>query len=88
MWAAIAQSAKRLAMGWTVRRSNPVGARFSAPFHTGLEVHSASYTTGTGSFLGIKRPGRGVDHPLHLAPTLKKKKSYISTPPLGLRGLL
>ena len=26
-----------------------------------------SYTTGTASFLGVKRPGRGVDHPPHLA---------------------
>ena len=27
-----------------------------------------SYTMGTGSFPGVKRPGRGVDHPPHLAP--------------------
>jgi len=28
----------------------------------------------TGSFPGVKRPGRGVDHPpLHLAPRLKKE---------------
>ena len=32
-----------------------------------------SYTVGTGSFPGIKRPGRGVDHPLHLAPRSKKE---------------
>ena len=25
------------------------------------------------SFLGVKRPGRGVDHPSHLAPRLKKE---------------
>jgi len=36
---------------------------------------------GTGSFLGVNRPGRGVDHPPHLAPRLKKKQSYTSTPP-------
>jgi len=41
---------------------------------------------GDGSFLGVKRPGRGVDHPL--APRLKKEYSYSSTPSLGLRGLL
>jgi hypothetical protein len=35
------------------------------------------------SFPEVKRPGRGVDHPLHLAPRLKKDYSYISTPPLG-----
>ena len=34
---------------------------------------------GSGSFPGVKRPGRGVDRPPYLVP---------STPPLGLRGLL
>jgi hypothetical protein len=42
---------------------------------------------GTGSFRGVKRPGRGVDHPSHLALRLRKEQSYTSTPPLGLRGL-
>jgi len=47
-------------------------ARFSAPVQTGPETHPASYTMGTGSFLGIKRLGRGVDH-LHLASRFKKE---------------
>ena len=38
-----------------------------------LGAHPASCTTGTGSFTGVKRPGRGVDHSPHLAPRLKKK---------------
>jgi len=38
-------------------------ARFSAPVQTNPKAHPASYTMGTGSFLGVKRPGRGVDHP-------------------------
>jgi hypothetical protein len=38
---------------------------------------------GTGSFPGVKRPGRCVDHPLHLAPRVKKECSYTSTPPSG-----
>ena len=38
-------------------------ARFSAPVQTGPGVHPASCTMGTGSFPGIKRPGRGADHP-------------------------
>ena len=54
---------------------------------TGSKAHPASYTMGTGSFKGIERPGRGVDHPPHLAPRLKKEWSYTSTTPLGLRGL-
>jgi hypothetical protein len=41
----------------------PVGARFSAPVQTDPGAHPASYTMGTGSFLRVKRPGRGVDHP-------------------------
>jgi hypothetical protein len=39
------------------------GARRSAPIQTSTEAHSATYTMGTGSFLGVKRPGHGVDHP-------------------------
>ena len=87
-WAGIAQSVQRLATGWTIRGSNPSGAIFSAPVRTGPGVHSASYIMGTGSFQGVKRPGRGIDHPPHLAPRLKKQQSYTSAPPLGLRGLL
>jgi hypothetical protein len=41
----------------------PVGARFSAPVQTSPGVHPVSYTKGTGSFPGVKRPGRGADHP-------------------------
>jgi hypothetical protein len=63
------------------------GARFSAPVQTGPVAHAASYTMGTGSFPEVKRPGRGVDHPHHLALRLKKEYSYTYTPPMGLRGL-
>jgi len=51
----------------------PVGARFSTPVQTGPGAHPSSYTIGTGSFPGVKRPGRGVDHPPHLASRLKKE---------------
>ena len=51
------------ATGWTVLGSNPGGARFSAPVQTGSGAHPASCTRGTGSFLGVKQPGRGADHP-------------------------
>jgi len=50
-----------------------VGARFSASLQTGPGAHPASYTKGTGSFPGVKRPGRGVEHPPHLEPDLKKE---------------
>jgi len=49
------------------------GARFFAPLQTGSGDHPASYTMGTGSFPGVKRPGRGVDLPPHLAPRLMKE---------------
>ena len=39
------------------------GARFSAPVHTGPGAHPVSWSVGTDSFPGVKRPGRGVDHP-------------------------
>jgi len=42
---------------------------------------------GTWSFTRVKRPRRGVDHPPHLAPRLRKEYSYTSTPPLGFRAL-
>jgi hypothetical protein len=47
----------------------PVEARFSAP----VQTHSASYTRGTGSFPGVKRPGRGVDHPLPSRTEVKER---------------
>jgi hypothetical protein len=37
-------------------------ARVSALVQTSPGAHSALSTVGTGSFLGVKRPGRGVDH--------------------------
>ena len=50
------------------------GARFSAPFQTGPGAYPASCTMGTGSFLEVKRRGRGADHlPPHLALRLKEE---------------
>ena len=39
------------------------GARFSAPVQTGPGTHPAYSTKSTGSFPGVKRPGRGVEQP-------------------------
>ena len=39
---------------------------FSTPVQTGPGTHPASYTTGTGSFPVVKRPGSGDDQ--HLPP--------------------
>jgi hypothetical protein len=39
------------------------GGRFSALVQTDPGAQPVSYTMGTGSFPGVKRPGHGVDHP-------------------------
>jgi len=49
------------------------GERPSAPVQIGPWAHPASYAVGTWSFPEVKRPGRGVNHPPHLTPRLKKK---------------
>jgi hypothetical protein len=41
----------------------PVGVKFFAYVQTVRGAHPASCATGTGSFPGVKRPGRGADHP-------------------------
>jgi hypothetical protein len=52
----------------------PVGERFSALVQTVPGTHPASYTIGPVPISrGIKRPGRGVYLPPHLAPKLRKK---------------
>jgi hypothetical protein len=50
-------------MGWAVRGSNPGVATFTAPVQAGPGANPASYTMGTGSFSGGKRPARDVEHP-------------------------
>jgi hypothetical protein len=48
--------------------------RVSAPVQTGPGTHSASYTMGTGSLsLGVKRPRRGVNHPLPSSAEVKER---------------
>ena len=43
----------------------PVGGRgrFFAPVQTSSGTHATCNTLGTGSFPGLKRPGRGFNHP-------------------------
>ena len=55
---------------------------FSAPVQTGTGTQPSSYTMGTGSFPGVKQPGRDFDHAPHLAPVLKKEESYTCIPPV------
>jgi hypothetical protein len=50
-----------------------VGARFSAPDQTGPGAYPASCTKGTGSFPGVKRPGRRGDHPSTSSAEVKER---------------
>jgi hypothetical protein len=65
----------------------PVGARLFASVQTGPGAHPASYTMGTGSFPGVKRPGRGADHPPPTSAEVKERVELYLYPPLGLHGL-
>jgi hypothetical protein len=54
---------------------------------TGPGAHPASCTMGTGYFPGVKRPGRGADHP-PLAPRSRMSRAIPLLPLWALRGLL
>ena len=84
----IAQSVQRLVTGCTVRGSNPGGGQIirtrpDRPWGPPSLLYSGYRVT----FPGVKRPGRGIDHPPHLGPRSKKEQSYNPIPPLGLRGV-
>jgi hypothetical protein len=72
-WAGIAQSVYRLATGWTVRGSNPGGGEiFRTRQDRPCDPPSLLYS-GYRVFPGVKRPGRGVDTHLYIAPRLKSR---------------
>jgi hypothetical protein len=56
------------------------GAKSSAPVQTGCGAHPASYTIGTGPFLGVKWLGCGVDHPTSRAESRERLELYIYSP--------
>jgi hypothetical protein len=66
----------------------PVGARFSTSVQTGPGAHPATCTIGTRSFPGLKRPGRGADHPHLLAPRSRMSRTIPLLPLWALGGLL
>jgi hypothetical protein len=61
----------------------PVGPRFSAPVHTGPGTLTTSYTMGTGSFPGVKRPGRGVKHPPPSSAEVEERVELYFYSPFG-----
>ena len=60
------------------------GARFSVPVQTGPGTHPASCTVVTGSFPGVKLPGRGVDHPPPSSAEVKERVELYLDSPAGL----
>jgi hypothetical protein len=49
------------------------GGEISAPFQSGRGAHPDAGTMGTGSFPGVKRPGRDVAHPLSSSAEVKER---------------
>ena len=73
----------RRATGWTDGNRIPVGARFSATFQTDPEAHSLLYDGYRVSFLGVKRPGGGVNHPLTSSAKVKGSVELYLYSPCG-----
>ena len=56
-------------------------ARFSEPVQTGPGAHPAFYRMGTGSLPGVKRPGRGAEHPPSFNAEVKERvEQYLYSP--------
>jgi hypothetical protein len=66
-----------------------LGGDFSAQVQTDPGAHPASCTVGTGSFPGVKRPGRGIDHPPRFIAEVKERvELYLYSPSGPLRPVL
>jgi hypothetical protein len=57
--------------------------RSSAPVQTGPGAHTDSNKICTRSFPGVKRPGRGVDHPLSSSAVVKERVELHLYSPFG-----
>jgi len=64
-----------------------MGVRFSTTIQTGPGAHPASHTMGTGSFLGVKQPGHGADHPSPSSVEVKERVELYLYSPLRLGAL-
>lgn len=77
----VALSANRLATGWTVRESNPSGGEIfiTRPDRPGGRP-ILLYDEYSVSFLGLKRPRRGLDRPPQLALRLRYSHLWTCMP--------
>ena len=70
--------------GYTLRAGRSgdrIPARYSAPVQTSPGTQPASYTMGTGSFSGVKQPGRGIVHPPPYSAEVKERvELYLFSP--------
>jgi hypothetical protein len=90
LWAGIAQSVSRLATGWTVIGSNP-GRR--EIFRTRPDRHWVSPSLLQNgyrlAFPGVKRPGRGVNHPPPSSTEVKERTElYFYSPAVSSWSVL
>jgi len=61
-----------------------LGARLSVIVQTGPGAHPASYTVGAVSFPGVRRTGRGIDHPPPSSADVKERVELYLYSPSGL----
>jgi len=61
----------------------PVGPKFTAPVQTAPRAYPASYTMGTGSFPGVKWPGRGVNNQPPSSAEVKERVELYFYSPFG-----
>ena len=80
--------ATRYALDGPVIESRLRGTRFSAPVQTVSGTHPASYIIGTGSVPGVKRPGRGADHPSSPSCAEVRQRVELYFSHLGFHGML
>jgi hypothetical protein len=83
-----AQSVLRLATGWKVQGSNPGGGEIfrTRPDRT-WGPPSLPYNGYGVSLPGVKRPGRGVDHPPPSSAEITERIELYLYSAMGLRGL-
>ena len=84
LWAGIPESVQRLATDWTVWVSNPGGSEI---FRTRPDrpwgPPSLLYNQYWVSFPGVKRPGRGVNHPPSSTSEVKERVELYLYSPCG-----